>query len=201
MISFVALAPQHADAVAGLHLECLRTGFRGRPGRSLLRCYYASVACGKGATGIVALEDNAVIGFVCGVWNPQQVHSILLGQHGLELLFWGFMQIIWRPRIIREMLKRVLGPRKDPHPCGLAYELRPIAVAPEGRRSGVAAELIRLLLKDAAARGYECVHLYVEDDNDAAKGLYLKAGFNMVSKNQQSGLLLVLRARTGAAHS
>lgn len=56
-------------------------------------------------------------------------------------------------------------------------ELLTIGVVPERRRLGMAGALLRGVLKEARQAKVERVFLEVDDGNDAAIGLYRKAGF------------------------
>lgn len=56
-------------------------------------------------------------------------------------------------------------------------ELLTLAVAPDLRRSGTGARLVRRFLAEAAARGADTAFLEVAEDNAAARALYDKAGF------------------------
>jgi ribosomal-protein-alanine N-acetyltransferase len=56
-------------------------------------------------------------------------------------------------------------------------EIQSLAVVPERRRKGVGAALVQDLLSDARKRGAVRVWLDVRAGNEAAIGLYRKAGF------------------------
>lgn len=56
-------------------------------------------------------------------------------------------------------------------------EILTLAVRPDARRRGVGAELVARGAAAAAARGATRLFLEVADDNEAARGLYARAGF------------------------
>jgi ribosomal-protein-alanine N-acetyltransferase len=56
-------------------------------------------------------------------------------------------------------------------------ELLTIAVAPEARRLGLGRKLVSRFIYQARLRGAESAFLEVAEDNAAARGLYLAAGF------------------------
>ncbi|RZJ03622.1 MAG: GNAT family N-acetyltransferase [Brevundimonas sp.] len=56
-------------------------------------------------------------------------------------------------------------------------EILTLAVRPDARRRGLGAELVARGAADAAARGATRLFLEVADDNDAARALYARAGF------------------------
>jgi [ribosomal protein S18]-alanine N-acetyltransferase len=56
-------------------------------------------------------------------------------------------------------------------------EILTLAVAPEARRRGLGAALVREAARLAQARGAAALHLEVAEDNLAARALYAKLGF------------------------
>lgn len=183
----VPLQPSHCVEVAQLHLACLPTPFCGRPGRELLRRYYKGVSQNQGASGFVALKQNQVVGYVCGVWRPNELQRWILRHDGLGLLFWGGAQLIYKPALISDLWRRLVRFSKNAELNGSGYELRPIVIAPAARGSGIAIELIQALLRDAAQRGFTTVHLYAEQDNEPAIRLYRKAGFCLAGEAIRAG--------------
>src|ERR1039458_4841457 len=92
------LTQKDADEVARLHLENLRTFFRGLAGRKLLACHYRALARGNGAFGYAwAAEGESMAGFVCGVWDAGRLRRTLLRQEWHRLVFWGAVHVIAHP--------------------------------------------------------------------------------------------------------
>lgn len=188
MTAIVPLAARHCHSLARLHLAHLSTEFKGEPGRRLLQAYYRAVAEGRGACGYVAEEDGRVMGYVCGVWDRSALRAVLLRQHRPELLAWGAAQVIIQPRLITSLTGRLRQPAHELELAEPGYELRPIVVAPAARGNGLAAELVRVLLADAARRGFQRMHLVTEVDNMAANALYRKMGFQPVGTLSRTGI-------------
>ena len=182
MIDLVSLSTRHIDEIVELHMECLPSRFHGSPGRKLMGAYYATIAINDGATGLVAVKDGQVIGYVCGIWDRSKLNLNLLRMHFGKLLFWAFVHGIVDPKVIVDFLRRLSLRSSVPLPIGLEYELRPIVVIKEERGSGVANELIKALIKDARHREFDRIHLFVDEDNLAAQSCYLKAGFSEVKE-------------------
>lgn len=170
-------ASRHIPQVADLHVRHLRTSLIGLPGRRLLSSYYAAVTEGVGACGYLAEQEGHVIGYVCGVWAPSLVLSALVKRHWLRLLFWGTAQVVMHPGLVTSALTRFRESSPAPAVTNPAYELRPIVVAPGARGTGVASDLVAVLLADARRRGFQRVHLITEVDNVAAHAFYRKVGF------------------------
>lgn len=61
-------------------------------------------------------------------------------------------------------------------------EILTFAVSPRRRRLGLGATLMADFLKMCRMRGMEDIHLEVAADNQAARGLYLKSGFQDVGR-------------------
>jgi ribosomal protein S18 acetylase RimI-like enzyme len=180
----VPLILDHCPEVARLHLESLRTRFRGRPGLKLLEAYYAALVSSGGACGYVAEGGDQVLGFVCGVWQPSLVRVTLLKTHWSTLLVWGAVQVLVRPQLIQEFARRLRGPAQHPLLPESGYELRPIVVAATARRGGIGKQLVEALLVDAARRGFDRVYLVTEEDNVAANAFYHKLGFHLGGRTE-----------------
>src|SRR5512140_72759 len=186
MLTIVALEKEHIKEVARLHLDHLPTSFRGTSGLRLLTGYYLAVSGGQGGCGYVALENGDIAGYVCGVWDMAILRTRLIRRQGASLLFWGAMQGFNRPRVFVQLVRR-LRPRREPIAKRFSqagYELRPIVVAPAYRGTPVAEKLAQRIIGDAAARGFDSVHLYAEAGNAAANRFYRKIGFEKVDTYQ-----------------
>jgi [ribosomal protein S18]-alanine N-acetyltransferase len=64
---------------------------------------------------------------------------------------------------------------------GEVADVMTLAVAPEDQGAGLGARLLRLLSGRAQEAGAAYLMLEVRDDNAAAKGLYARAGFEVLS--------------------
>ncbi len=184
------LEPAFGNALAQLHLKYLRTPFQGKPGKELLRQYYQAVSAEQGATGYVAIQQNEVNGYVCGVWDAVQLRKILLLRSGATVLFWSIMQILQKPSLAAGFLSRLKGSENLSLP-DTGYELRPIVVSPEFRGSGLAAELTNRLLQDAAQRGFSKIYLFTEQNNQPANRFYQRFGFRQVGEINRFGQIYI----------
>ncbi len=175
------------NQVAQLHQSYLNTSFYGQPGKTLLALYYRAICREQGATGYVSVnQDNRIIGFVCGVWDSQQVRDALIRHSWAPLAFWGAMQVLIRPSLLMNFLSRYQAP-KTPQDAKPEYELRPIVVAPEARGSGLANRLVQTLLQDAKQRGFSKICLFTEPDNLPANRFYQKFGFALAGETTRNG--------------
>lgn len=71
-------------------------------------------------------------------------------------------------------------------------EILTLVVAPDQRRAGVGEALVEALVREAETRGAEAVYLEVAEDNQPARALYWKCGF------EPAGLRRGYYARGGA---
>lgn len=181
------LSQHHCPEVARLHLDHLRTRFRGRPGLELLAVYYEALVQSEGGCGFVAEQAGRVAGYVCGIWEPAAVRETLLKERWLSLIVWGLAQVLVRPRFTCDLAGRLAGSGSRSEPAGLGYELRPIVVAPAARGAGLGVQLVQVLVQDAAWRGFDRVSVYAEEGNTAAAACYRKAGFRLAGQEMRSG--------------
>lgn len=177
-ISIIPLRNNDCSETTALHMAYLRTHLFGYVGKSLLTCNYRAMVSQHGACCYVARADDRVVGFVCGVWEPNTFRRTLLRGQWLALSFWGFLYVLTRPKLIKDFLNRFFKPSHTPAgKSDVGYELRPIVVDLTVRGKGVAQRLLDELLQDAARRGFDKIFLYTEDDNLAAQTFYRKTGF------------------------
>jgi GNAT superfamily N-acetyltransferase len=144
--------------------------------------YYKALADGKGGCGFVALVENLVVGFVCGVWNMPYLRWHYLGRYGALMLPWVTLQFLTHPTLLKRLMTRLWIRRSSDVKSQPGYELRPIVVAPSARGSGLAGQLVASLLSDAAARGYESIYLITEQTNIRANAFYQKEKFELVDR-------------------
>jgi len=187
MIVVVPMERSHTQQVALLHLNHLSTPFHGRAGRELLALYYATLAEGHGGCGYVAVSERQVVGYVCGVWDATQVERQFMRRYGLQAALWGLQQILTYPRLLLRMIGRQRGVGRSPAKQDVGYELRPIVVVPDTRGTGLATQLLKVLLVDAARRGFSSVHLVAEQDDGRANAFYRKSGFELVGHMVSDG--------------
>lgn len=175
-------------AVAQLHLQYLITNFSGAAGAGLLKHYYRAVCLERGAAGYAGLIDGQLAGYVCGVWDPGEVRSVMLRTQWVGLLGWGTLQVLTKPGLIRQLAGRVDSePEEISQRQETGYELRPIVVDSKARGSGLAYQLTMRLLSDARTRGFAHIHLFTEIENIPAQRFYQKSGFNQTGTIVRNG--------------
>ena len=188
MTNIRPLQPEDCQFIASLHLQNLRTNFSGRPGLELLRLYYQSLVGAKGGCGFVAEQEGRILGYVCGIWDPVNIHSFFIRKYGVGAVIWGIDQIIVSPKILRSIKSRFLPMSNQAQDLKLDYELRPIVVSSEARGTGISVRLVEALVADATERGFLRIQLFTESDNIAAQKFYHKAGFCKVGTISRDGI-------------
>lgn len=113
---------------------------------------------------LALLPDGLAETVLAQQWAAWRLH---LAQHWPEHQIW-LLERHGRP------VAQATAARRD----GM-LRLLDLAVAPEGRRQGLGAYLLREVLSRMGA-GCECVELNVDRDNRPAMGLYAKLGFQTI---------------------
>lgn len=181
MIEILPLRPADARQVANLHIQYLRTPFQGKPGLELLRVYYLAIAPSGGGCGYVVKGPQEILGYVCGVFDPDRIRKYLIKYYFFHLAAWGSALLLTHPRTLLGLISRLVQRNPTQGPKMVGYELRPIVVSPAARGTQVSMELVNALLEDAARRGYGQIYLFAGEDNLAANRFYQKAGFRRVN--------------------
>jgi ribosomal protein S18 acetylase RimI-like enzyme len=184
--------PDDLGAVARLHASGIDQGFLSALGPRFLARLYARILREPGCFLLVAESPlvsatdggrpdahggGAVVGFVAGSSDVRRLYRSFLRHDGLAA------GLPAAPRLVRA-LPRVLetlrhGTGDDPG-SGRGTELLAIAVDPAARGAGVGRLLVRAFLDRVEAGGGHAAHVVVGADNDAAVGLYRRAGFEDV---------------------
>ena len=152
MLEIEPMTVDHTTAVAKLHLNNLRTAYRGNSGLMLLRYYYMALVQSGAASGYVAVMDDSVKGYILWCWDSRMIKNALLMNYWVTLAIWGSIQLLFNPSVI---LPAVNNNRSMYNRANSGYELRPIVVSPEMRGIGLASQLVNSLLIDAEKRQFE----------------------------------------------
>ena len=187
MIAIRALASSDIPIISELHVRYLRTTFAGAPGMKLLSYYYQQVADRVGSCGFVAERNGEIMGFICGVWEPQSLHNSLIRKCWLGVIISTIHLTVSEPQRALRFLSRIRA--KENGQDGEGFELRPIVLVPKARGTGVASRLVNALLREARRMGYCKVYLWAEADNVAANRFYRKVGFKPLGGDNHHGNL------------
>lgn len=124
------------------------------------------------------------------VMRPDDLEDVLRIERASQPIPWSggqFMQELLQPYATVDLL--VCGDVLAGYLCSwlLCGELhiQNVVTAPEFRRQGVAASLLRHVLKRAGRQGFEAAFLEVRAGNEAAIALYQRFGFGIVSRRRR----------------
>jgi ribosomal protein S18 acetylase RimI-like enzyme len=177
MTKISPLKLEDSPSLASLHLQNLRTNYSGRPGLELLHLYYKSLIGANGGCGFVAEQEGQIQGYVCGIWDPDEIRRYLIKNYGVNVILWGLAQSMSSPKIIGSLISRFMPKTDREQDLKFDFELRPIVVSSGARGTGLAGKLVERLAADAVERGFRKIQLITEADNIAAQKFYLKTGF------------------------
>ena len=181
----VPLGPEHVDQVARLHCAAL-TGLLTELGESAARAFYDGCVRAGSAIGFVYVNEGKVQGFVLGSIRPDTLKRAVVRANPAGTLAGMFLGILRRPAALAWLLKSFKGPDEgsyDPRTPELTY----LAVASEGRGSGIGGRLVDAftrVMRDAGVPAYE---LSVDDDNERAIAFYEARGFKLIGRYREFG--------------
>jgi len=188
MITFEPIAHKHAREIAKLHVSGISTGFISSLGIDFVTSLYEAIAQSKDSFGFVAEEKHKILGFVACTSNLKRLYKSVILKKGLRL---GFLLAgkIFSFGAIKKVFETLLYPsriKKMDLPCA---ELISTVVAPEGRRKGLATQLLQKSFQECQKRQIDKINVLVGADNEPANKLYLKCGFFLVGQIKNHGVI------------
>lgn len=177
---------EDVPAIASLHVKGIATGFISSLGEEFVQALYKAVLADKTSCTLVAQDDSGVKGFVAFTQNLNKLYRSIILKSGFR-----FAVILAGKLFSIKKIKRVFGTLLYPSHTGKLNlpkaELLAIAIAPEGRRSGIATRLVIAGLQACAARSIDEVKVMVAENNTPANRLYQKCGFKPLCKIDSHG--------------
>lgn len=177
--TILAFAPSHAQAIARLHRQAIRTGFLSRLGPRFLTELYRSIGRSPYSRIFVSVNQDfqKVIGFAACSLDTAAMYRHILKRRGLHFLFL-LLPRAFCPENLRFICETLFyptaaGPKIDPQ-----AELLSIAVSDDSRGKGVGRDLLNALesyLSENRVMSYKTVTLSSDRD---ANAFYKKCGFS-----------------------
>lgn len=90
----------------------------------------------------------------------------------------------WWVGHVRDEAVSLLGVTREPHTPSPEYYLEYMWVASGHRRSGIALQMLNVVLGHLRASGARTINLWVLDGNEAARSLYKRVGFVSCNHSQ-----------------
>jgi len=187
-MEFVKLQHRHTDQIAERHIEGISTGFISSLGIEFVTALYEAIAQSQSSFGVVAEEENRVLGFVAFTTDINKLYKSVVLKKGwrFALLLAGKM---FSPKRLKKMFETLFYPYRI-RKMNLPYaELLSIVVAPEASGKGIGTQLLQKGLQGCARIGVERVKVLVGTNNEAANRLYEKCGFALVGQINNHGII------------
>lgn len=160
-------------SIAGLHVNGIETGFLSSLGNRFLRLLYSRLLTSPGGNTFVAVQDDNVVGFVAGSESTGDFYREFLRSSFLQAM-WALLPALIRPQVWKKVFETLRYGGSDD---AASAELLSMAVAPSVRGRGVGRALVDALLGEFEGRSVQGVRVVVGAENEAAIGLYRRAGF------------------------
>ena len=157
---------QYALQVARLHISGIPTGFISSLGLGFVTVLYEAIAKDENSFGIIAVEDDKVIGFVAFSTNLSKLYKYVALKKGFKF---GF--ILAKKMLSFQNIKKVwanlLYPSKMKKMNLPDAELLSIVVSPDGRGRGIAKQLTEAGFEECRKRNIDKVYLWIFSDIQA----------------------------------
>ena len=175
MSSFVRAGdPGDVAAVAALHSERIGEGFLVILGPRFLTRLYRRIARSATAVLLVAQADDRVVGFVAATTSTSRLYAEFLRRDAIPAGVAAAPRILRDPRRVWETLRYGTSDHDDLPPA----EILSIAVASGATGEGIGSALLDAALIELTQLGVEAVRVVTTVGNEAAIGMYQRAGFS-----------------------
>jgi ribosomal protein S18 acetylase RimI-like enzyme len=166
--------------VAHLHAAAIDRGFLSELGEPFLTLLYQAIDEDASSVLITRSDQDRIVGFVSGGSGLGPLYRRLL-RRGLSVVR-SLLPTMLSPRKIRKVAELLWHSREDEAAALPRAELMSIAVSPDLRRSGCAAELYRELCQHFRQHGVDDFKIVVGDALAPAQAFYRKMGAEPVSQ-------------------
>jgi ribosomal protein S18 acetylase RimI-like enzyme len=164
--------PDEVGRVADLHATRVAEGFLARLGPRFLRRLYRRIATSPHTFLFVAVDQDAVMGFLAGATDVRSFYRSFLARDGV------LAGLVAAPRLLRSLPRAIETLR---YPAGVgelpAAEILAVAVARESTGRGVGNALVHAGTAELRRRGVAAAKVVAGADNTAALRLYEGNGF------------------------
>ncbi len=185
----------HAPQVAVLHCQGIPTGFISSLGNDFVTSLYQAIASDENSFGLVAIEQEQVIGFATFTKNLNRLYKHILLKKPSKF-FLHLCKMLFSLQRIKRIFENIFYPGKTRKLDLPDAELMSIVIAPQGRGKGVAQSLIEQGGGLCRKNGINQIKLLVAKNNTPANKLYLKCGFELVQEFDSHGVLSYIYVKT-----
>lgn len=181
-LSFRAVRPTDAGALAALHRDAFPEFFLSSLGTAFLRQFYLGFASDPTAVSTVAVtEDGEIVGSIVGTLEPAGFFSRLMKSRLIQFGAISAWESVKRPRIIPRLF-RAVSYRGDAGPPVNGALLSSICVRKDQRGQGTGKAMMQQWALSAANSGAQQGYLATDaDENDGVNRFYQSLGWDLDS--------------------
>ena len=180
-MSIIPLEQAHAASIAHLHAEALAGDFLPSLGENFLREFYNSALRTGSLIGFVDIQEQQLIGFICGSHNTPKLFWNVLADSVWRLGWYALPELLHRPSLLVKAAETCLYPQRASS-ATVKAELLVIAVKKDWRSRGIGAALVKALEIAFLASTINSYKVTVLQANDRANSFYDRLGFQMNGK-------------------
>ncbi len=176
------LQPRHAHVAALLHHDGQRHTFLGRMGVPFLTALYRELANSPWGFGVVAVEDDEVIGVATATRSIPALFRDLILRRGWALVGPTLAALCRSPSLIRHALETLTYPWKVGHVERGEFEFLFLGVRRDWWGKGVGNRLMDELVEECRRRGCRVFDSLVEEANPVTNQMHIRRGFQVKKK-------------------
>lgn len=173
------LRPEHAAVAAALHWQGQSETFLGRMGVPFLTALYRELAQSRWGFGLVAVEDDEVVGVATATWNTRRLFLDLILRRGWRLIGPTLAALGRDPSLVASALETLVYPWRAGRGEEKVLELLFVGVHEDWRGRGIGSRLIEARLEESLRRGYPLVECLVDATNEISKAMHERRGFRI----------------------
>ena len=181
----------HSKEISKIHSVALSGDFLPSFGLPFLKAFYEGIIGKPGVYGFGLVKSGKIRGFVVGTKDSNKFFSSALQSNFIKLSFLLILQLIKKPRLLKNVLETFLYPKKD---TGPKAELIVIAVDRNYQRKGLGKKLVRALEGAFKSDGIRRYKLTVHADKKAV-GFYKHLKYSRVSNFNLYGKMWFVYAK------
>lgn len=187
-IEIIEMKSEHAAEAAKLHISGIPTGFISSLGIDFVTALYKAISRSDAGFGLVALQDDEVIGFSAFTTNLNALYKSVIFKSGVKfafLLAWKMLSF----RTVKKVFETLFYPRRIKKVNLPSAEFLSMVVAEKGRGKGLATALMQKGFDRCAQLGIEKVKILAAVDIKPINKMYEKYGFDLVGQIENHGVL------------
>jgi ribosomal protein S18 acetylase RimI-like enzyme len=187
-VKITEMSPEHARAVAELHISGIRTGFISSLGVEFVTALYKAIAKSTYGYGYVATMDGKVVGFAAFATHLGGLYKSVILKDGFRFLFPLACKMLSLENI-RKALETLFYPARIKNMNLPEAEFLSMVISEQARRRGLVTKFIKAGFAEAASKGIEKLKILAAVDIKPINKLYEKLGFELVGQVENHGVL------------